>query len=464
MSIKDTLNKRSMVIVYMIGIGVLLRLFVLFTPRDFWHDEAFQYLYSLKPVSFIIAGNDVHPPLFTLLSKLFINAGMDNIFLLRELQIVWAMVFIAVFCWLMWDLFGKHAAILSTLAVAIVPTYVYYGTEFRNYSFTLMLVILQILYFNKLLKKDKPSTSLVFALLSTAMIYSHYLSGLILFVQVIYLIVRWKKKNLRFIFPMMFTAILSIPLIIYTWLLVQNIHSFWFKNITIVSFISTFLYIIIPPTTTPTGISLVIYGVIIFGVIKYRKRLDARHLQFGMYAVLPILTMWVISQFMPFYHHRYFLFGSIGIFALFGWAATAISNRRRIVYDFMMAALIITVFFSYSFFIATFNTELMDSSAALYNVTNNATDDFITVHYNTFSQSPIKAYFPGHRAYLISNLSRKELFTAGGSVVGEDEKYPNLSEIVYENANKDIYIYDTMPAADGIVIFKEGGLYVTKIS
>jgi len=455
-------HTRTSILAIMLAVAFYYRAWgILLQPRDFWHDEAFQYLLSLKPLSFIIAGNDVHPPLFNVLTKFMLYIGINDITMLRFIMVLFSMVFIAVFFWTIWDIFGKQTAIIATLAVSLMPTYAYYATEFRNYSFTLMLVILQIRYFNKLLRKDTAKDSLIFALLSTAMIYSHYLAGLILYTQVAYLLLTWTKKHYRFIPPMILTTVLSSPLVIYTILMISHVHSFWFKNIGLVSLISTFTYILVPPLSKPIGYGLFVYGSIIYCMIKFRHNLDKRHLQFGLYVVLPIITMWLISQVFPFYHHRYFLFGGIGVFVLFGWGFSQLAKKIKHIEQFAIAALIVLAFFSFSFFIATFNTELTDSSYALYNVTHNATDEFITIHSSTFSQSPYKVFFPTHRAYLVNNLTRKALFTAGGAVIADDEKYDTLQECLADHANETKYFVGTVPK--GQIIYSKGGLYVSKI-
>lgn len=451
---------------YLLGVfflAMFYRLWVLSQPRDFWHDEAFQYLYSLKPIVFILHGNDVHPPLFNLFTKLLLSIGIHDILILRLIILAISLLFIIFFFYTISEIFNDKIAFISSFFLAASPTFAYYSTEFRNYSLALLFVILQIRYFNRLLKKDKPQDSLLYAFFTALMLYTHFLTGLVLFAQVVYLGITWTKEHRRFIQPLSVAAIFSIPLLFYILEMINNVQSFWFHDINLVSLLSTFNYILIPPISRPIGYFIFFYGILFFALFKFRKQLSNKHLQFILYLFLPIITMWVISQFIPFYHHRYFLFGGMSLFVLVGWGVYMFDKTIKGFNQFALAMAMVLAIFSASFFAASFNTELLDSSMELYNVTNNATDDFITVHHSQFSQSPYRVYFPNHKALLLTNFTEKERFTAGGAVLDKELIYHNLSDILYEYANESIYELNTNPSNNHEIIFNKGGLYVTKI-
>jgi len=440
-------------------VAFFVRATYLDTPRDFWHDEAFQYLYSEKPVGFIIDSTDVHPPLFTLFTKALITVGIDTIFWLRFTMLLISLLFIAQFFFAVKEMFNKNVALYSTIFVSFVPTFIYYSTEFRNYMFVLLFTIIQIKYFNRMLKGDKKS-SLYYVVFSMIMLYSHYLSGLIILSQFVYIFIFKTKIDKYKCYLISSMAALCLPLVVIIIRTIPKIQSFWFKNIDFTSLISTFTYIITQPSCRIIGFSFFFYGLLIYGLIKYRKKLKNIHIQLLFYLLLPISIMWFISQLIPFYHHRYFLFGGMSLFILVGWVVNELGRKNKDLVYFVFAMFTIMFFIGSNAVTSGFDDEILMSARALYNETGNATEDFITIHRSTFSQSPYKVYFHNKPAFLLTNLTKEQRFTAGGSVVEDYEVITELS--IINDTNKTIFFVDSIPHQEDL-IFSEGGLYVTKI-
>lgn len=456
-------RKTEMIILIILLFAFYIRFETLNTPRDFWHDEAFQYLYSEKPVSFILDSNDVHPPLFNLFTKCLSSIGIYQIFYLRGIMLIISIIFLLMFFLTVKDIFNENIAIISTIAISFAYTYIYYSTEFRNYMFVLLFVILQIRYFNQLLDDEPVVHWYIF--FSLLMLYSHYLSALIILCQLTYFIIKYNDYNIdvktEVLAGMFVTAIFSIPLLYYILKTLPKIQSFWFKDIDLISLISTYSYILAPPTDYIYGFSL-FYLVILGTMIYYHKDLDKRILQFSLYLILPVILMWTISQAMPFYHHRYFLFGGISFFILLGWSADTLNKKLGKDIDmFILAIWLVLFIMGMTAFYNSFNTELYDSAVFLYNHTDNGTQDFAIVHTSVFSQSPYKVYYIGVDNYLLTNMTRQELFTAGGSVINNHEIRHNLSFV--NEINKTVYAISDRIVGDEI-IYTEGGLYVTEIN
>ena len=459
----DFLKKETKGLLILILIfAFLIRVDLLFVNKDFWHDEAFQYLYSKKPLKSIFDSNDVHPPLFNLFTKFLLKIGFDSIFWLRFLMLSISMLFIFQFFLTIKDIFNEKIALLSTTMLSFSYTFVYYSIEFRSYIFVLLFTIIQIRYFNKLLD-DEPAIApyIVFSLI---MLYSHYMAGLIILVQILYFIYRYNDYNddvkVETILGFFSTAIFSIPLGIYLLKTLPKIQSFWFNDIGIKSLISTFSYILSPPSSDLVyGFSM--FYLILFGtMIFYELYKDKRYIQFLMYLFIPIIIMWTISQFYPFYHHRYFLFGGMAFFVLVAIGLEKFSEKFDNIDYFFIAVWLVLFISSFWHFSGNLNTDIRDASNFLYNYTNNATDDFVVLHSSPFSQSPMKIYLPDTKHYIMTNLTREQLFTSGGAVIEDDEIIRELSDL--KTVNKDSYA-----VSDSIIyhhiIYSEGGLYITKI-
>ena len=452
------MRKETIIFLFVVlGLSMLVKLTILSDQRDFWHDEAFQVVYSEKPISFIIDSNDVHPPLYNLLAK-FILLITKNIAWLRYTSIIFSLFFLERFFNLVNENFNKRIAMFSTTMIAFSFTYLYYATEFRNYSFVLMLVVFQIYYFNQQLRLGKGV--LYYLLFSVLMVYSHYMSALIIITQLIYILIfekyipSYKKADILQSYVGLFA--LCVPLFIYLAKTIPKLQSFWFKDIDFVSLLSTFAYILAPPIENyHYGFGL--FYIVLFGtMIYFRKKIDMKYVQFAMYLFVPVIIMWTISQVIPFYHHRYFLFGGIGFFVLVGWGVDKIAERFKEIDTFFLGMWIILVFFGFSTFVESFDHELFNGAYFLQNETMNESGVAI-IHTSTFSQTPMKVYLPYAKHYLLTNLTREQLFTAGGSAVEDYEIIRNISEVDAENiygiSNKRLFRW---------TIYEGDGIYVTE--
>ena len=451
------LNSIGLVVV-ILYFALGMRVSYINTHRDFWHDEAFQYLYSQKDLDFIIDSNDVHPPLFNIFTHYILKfqTTPDTLRLyMAFLSLIWLVIFyIAVK-----DSFGIVASRYALLTIAFIPAYTYYSTEFRNYTFTLIFVMLSVFAYQRMLKWNTHHYyGFIWAVSSALAFSSHYLAGLITFTQLIYLAYLkrlWEKR-----FWLLVTAGLCTPTFIYAIRMLPKIQSFWFKDIDLLSLISTFSYIVTPPTNILIGFGTLVYGVTIFGLIKFRKDLDKRHLLWAMYLVIPIITMWIISQFIPFYHHRYFLFGAVGLYAILGWTVHKIANKWNTYDQAYLGMFIVLVFLGSNFFMQSFNYEISDSVQWLHNHDN--TSEFATIHSSTFSQSTYKVRFPNQTHYLWTNLTRQMLFTAGGEVINYDTEYYNNFDDIPKNQTT--YWVSNKVIVGEKTIYSKGGLFIQELN
>lgn len=442
-------------LIAIICLGLFYKVMIVGDNRDFWHDEAFQVVYSEKSIPFLMDSTDVHPPLYNIITHYIVGITKD-IFLLRLTSVFFSIIFIIMFYITIKELFNDRIAMFSTTAISFCYTYIYYATEFRNYSFVLMLTIIQIYFFNKMLKDEK--YLYVYTAFSVLMIYSHYLSALIIFVQflhIIYVDIRTSKRidyNSLNSYLLMF--VLSIPLMFYLFNTLPKLQSFWFHDIDFISFISTFYYILTPPSDYHYGFAF-FYILLFATMFIYRKEIDDKYIQFAMYLFLPVMIMWTISQFIPFYHHRYFLFGGIGFFVLLGWGVDKINRRIKDIDLYFLAIWIVLFLCGMANFVTGFDHEIQHSAKFMQNETINMTDVCI-IHTSTFSQTPYKVYLPDAKNYLMTGLSEKILFTAGGSAINEGEIIRKMSDVncshTYSVSERQFFRW---------TIFEEGGLYVT---
>jgi hypothetical protein len=477
------LNHKSILII--VGLWLYAHFLLLASVRkQIWHDEAFQYLLSLKPVSYIIDGADVHPPLYNIFTHYLTKIFGNDIMQLRWVGAgIFALGFVFVMYYFIKDVFGEKPAFWTSMMLAITPILMYYSMEFRNYSFTLFFVAIQMWMFHKLIAKFIVAntysseviiipSALYYALSSTVLLYSHYLTALIILTQIIYILaLRWRKEITTDCLKVMWfcltiIGLMCIPLMFYTLKMLSQSGAMWFKGIGLISLISTFCYIITPPLTIPIGIVTLVYGIAIYGLIRWRKELSHQHLLFVLYLIVPILTMWLltVTKVLVLYHPRYFLWCGIGLFVLAGWVLAKLGEQDAGLDDclFVLFAILCAFAFLHGGDKA-YETDIEDSVLFLANYTGNITcgSDCITIHDSQWSQSPYRMYLPGTRHYLISNLTVRQQFTRGGSVLDWSKVYPNISAV--PKVRYMFYVSD-VPLPSEEIIYRGEGIYVQKLN
>ena len=438
----------------------MLKVDLVSQPRDFWIDESYQYLMSEKPVSFIIDSPDVHPPLFNLFTKGLFTLGFHNPIQLRVIMIILSILFIVAFYTTVKEIFNFQTAVISTFLISISPTFIYYSTEFRSYIFVSLFTILQIKYFFRLINKKQEYAWIYYTSLSLLMVYSHYMASLVLVAQFMIILVKWKflskdskKDYILFLFNFF---CFSVALIIYTLNVYPKIQSFWFKNIDFHSLVSTFSYIISPPTDYSFYI-LLIYVFVAVCYLKFKLFKDKRIDVFLYILIVPVFSMWIISQIFPFYHHRYFLFGGLSIFIILGYILNKLWEEKENLTNLFIIMIIFILLLSYGQVKENLNTEIYDSVKFLKNYTND--ESFITIHTSPFSALPYMVYFPNHKHYLLTNLTRQNLFTAGGEAYNFNYLKSDINQIINDNHT---YIAISEKKVFNNLIYELGGLYVTK--
>lgn len=419
--------------------------------KEFWHDEAFQLLYSYKPLSFILDSNDVHPPLFNQLTHYLTWFTVDPI-VLRSVMLILSLMFGLVFFDTIRRMLGTKVALWSYCALNLSTTFAYYSVEFRSYMFVMLLTMLQVQAFNWWMKEED-RYGMIYVILSLAMVFTHYMAGLVILVQFFFAIK--KKKRLVWI-EYVFMGLFSFPVIAYMLNTLPKIQSFWFKDIGMVSLISTFAhYINLPENPILFILVVVIYTIIVAGMPFWKLQYINILKQLLAYILVPVVVMWIVSQQFAFYHHRYFMFGGVFVFALFGYSYVQLSRQLKI-----MKLLPIVMLSFVLMNLPVYTTPLKDSASLIQ-----IDDKLPIVHTSSFSQSPYKVYLPDYDHYLLTGLTKEKRFTAGGSVIEDNEVlYTADGSYDFSRFEDGYYWVSDKDLAGGEYVYKEEGLVVKKMA
>jgi len=451
--------------------SLLLRIFFLFVRQDMWHDASFTVLFSQKPLPYILSGNDTHPPLYYLVIKLFLFLSTNEFFLRSTSILFWILFFIAVGK-LSGEMFGKKATLFVLVLISISPTLIFYSLELRNYMMGMFFVVMQYLFFNRMKNATTKKNLLLFILFSCLMVYTHYYTVLIFLVEALLCVFYYKKNKelaINFLFSSVLVAIASSFLLFYLWMSLGKLQSFWFKKITLWSLISTLHYQFWLPETINISHFIFLPLVFIIALVSQRTKIKYELL---MIFTIPVLFMWLVSHLIPIYHHRFFLFFSFALYMLFGGLFSEIlntENKKKAVGLCLIFILFIALSLSSVIKMKdTLPKEIYKSQKKLKQMIR-TNDKVVFVHTSPFSQTPYKYYFMGYqniKHLLRTDLTERERFTAGGSVISENEiltesRFISLTNYILVTDNKTFDIYKNKLGYNlDNIIFDDGGLVV----
>lgn len=396
-------------IIIIFAISIFLR--IPFMNRDIFTDEAFSYLYSLKPISFIIKINDVHPPLYHLYLKPFSAILGNNIFLLRlSTLLLWICLFWAIYGLLM-RLWNIKVAKYALLLISISPTMIYYSTELRMYAMGMLFVTLSFIALFNHLKKNNFKSSVYYAITILLMGLTHYLTFAVLPFQFAYII--YKRKHQNIIIPMS-AAIFVVALALMSKLQYSSLH---FVKPTLISLISSYSFMWSYPNKN-LGLVLIPLAILLFMLLYYKIHItDEKALLFGSLYIVPIL-FFILSQFFVIYHHRFFLFEAVGLYIFIAYAIyqIRIKTKEHIYYAIIGMFIVAAIF--------TIGCESSFIKHNQYDYLENVTDTTIIAN-NTFDFFTYRFYTEGHNVSVLLNttLNRRELFSYGGNVLNVSDFY-----------------------------------------
>ncbi|PZP02334.1 MULTISPECIES: glycosyltransferase family 39 protein [Pseudomonas] len=162
------------------------------TAAAIWGDEGSSLVlsqYSLSEIWFH-AARDVHPPLYFMLLRGWIELFGDGIFSIRTFSALPGTVTVGLGMWLVALLATRRAAILAGVLLALLPTAVRYSQEVRMYALLGLLLLgatLALVYW--LRQPSRPGYLLSYALLMTLAFYTHYFTVFCVLAHWLYLAV-----------------------------------------------------------------------------------------------------------------------------------------------------------------------------------------------------------------------------------------------------------------------------------
>jgi uncharacterized membrane protein len=214
-------------------LGLILRLHNILN-RDFWYDEAFTGI-AVKSNFWDmirITINDVHPPLYYVLLKVFSSFFNYSVFGIRFFSLIFGLLGIWAVYLFTKELFNKKAALFASLITAVSPFAIQYSQEGRMYSMFSFLVVLSAYFLIKGLKSDGYRYYILWGIFWGLSLLTHYMGIIfgLLFYFIFILYNFFYKNNGKLSFKKVLKNIIPNKGIIAGYISAILIFSFWIKT------------------------------------------------------------------------------------------------------------------------------------------------------------------------------------------------------------------------------------------
>ena len=164
--------------------------------QSLFGDELFLYLdvhgRSLGQVFSAVHHTEKTPPLYFLLGWLLAR-GSDATVLVRLPSLVASAATVPFIYWVGLRTVGRRAGVVAAAWFAISPFAIFYGTEGRSYALVTALVALATAALLSALEERRARWWLLYVVVATGAIYSHYIAALVLIPQAVWAL--WTNRR-----------------------------------------------------------------------------------------------------------------------------------------------------------------------------------------------------------------------------------------------------------------------------
>jgi mannosyltransferase len=314
-------------------VNFLFKIFYL-NYSSFWFDEIISVQSASMDFGLIkhVSEWDKNPPFYYYCLSVWIKLINDSEFIVRLLSVLFSSLAAGFVFILANKLFNKTTAIISSFLFLSSDVLHYYSHEARAYSLILLLSLISTYYYFKLKESYSYKFMIALGIVNFLMIYTHYISGIIIVFQTILGFIYFEKKQKMFF---LYSLILLIGLVFLRFtkkqiLLIIAFNStektFWLQksNYTYLKEVmGEFLlnqFLIIP------FLVVIFLGILILKVKNY-KSMNFEILYFSLIGLGSIIIVFVLGKITPIFLDRYLIFSIPFIFILIAFSLSFIKKK-----------------------------------------------------------------------------------------------------------------------------------------
>jgi mannosyltransferase len=317
--------------------------------QSLWYDELVSASLSRLDLPNLLLSlkADFHPPLYFILLHGWVKIYGNSEIGLRSMSFVFGCLTIPMLYFVTKELFNPLTGLLSALLLSLSSFHIYFSQETRSYSLIGLLALISIYFFTMIIKQGNQKKYVVGLIIANVfLLYTHATTIFIIFTQnVIWLIIKLFNKNsakyLQWAFYQILPLLLFIP-----WLLIEMNQFKVFQGSDVLAVPD--IYGLANTFYLYSGSFFLLFVFLLIFLLGLYSRLrgnstpvlssnSARTAFLSIWIVLPILTPFILSQFIsPIYTARNTLSAAFGFYVLIGKSLVAIKN-------IMLASLLLVV-------------------------------------------------------------------------------------------------------------------------
>ncbi|NCB79985.1 MAG: hypothetical protein EOM41_08540 [Bacilli bacterium] len=342
-------EKRELLfILFLTIVGLILRLKGI-TLNSLWLDEIFSLKFSdpSQDIIYVLRStlNDVHPALYQILLWFFYKIFGYAEFSGRYLSAIFGTMLIPATYFLAKKLFNSETGGVSALFIAINYYLIVFSQETRSYSLLALLTVISFYYLLVFIEKRNASSCVVYSIIASLLINTHYFSVLVLFVQFLVFISHAIEHRDMKLFKLGCVSCLSVivSLLPSVYYVIKNIQrgGFWIqppKPNFLITFANTYL-----GSPNLFFVFSLLYAFGLFFLV-YEKPLKKQAFLLFSWVFIPLVLIYIKSLAgVPFLIERYFIY-IIPSFLI--TCALSVSKLNSVQNKFVLLFIILSLSFS----------------------------------------------------------------------------------------------------------------------
>ena len=414
----------------------------IFFYDSLWFDSAFsmEYIDTYSVKEMFLQPSDVHTPVYYVVLK-FSQFFFSGVVFARLLSVFFGIGFFLILFKVLSKLYSEDFAGFVVLVMSVLSSFLYVFTEIRMYSLGLFIGVSAFYCLINFVKPNifKDKYFLLFFLLSFLGVWVHYYFVFFVLMCFVYLWLFNRKvivDSLKQFF--LFGSIFWIPLLVYFYVQVSSIAGMWFDKVTFLHFFSSLYYAFFYSDVMSFSLFESVFGFLfvffcLFMVFYYLLVLDEfkpyfkdLSVFFLLLGVVPQILGLLINNFFSVYHHRFFIFSLWGflVVVLRSFYIWYYKSYKLRFLELAFPLIIILVVYKLLFFYSNAMTELVDVNSFILE-NDFCSEDYFVLHESPFSSVATQYYFRVNNCslnnVLLTNLTVKQLGSAGGSVIPVDK-------------------------------------------
>lgn len=304
----------SFLFFFIVFVNILLKFFFI-DFSSLWYDEAVSIKAALEDFGHVkhVSDWDKNPPFYYYCLWVWIRLFGDTVFSVRLLSVVFSSLAAGVLFLYTNKKFNYKTAIYVSVFYLFNHILFFYAHETRAYSLTVLLTLLSVHVYFICIENPKWFNFFLLGLINFLLIYTHYVSGLVIFFESLFILFFERKRIKYFLFSIL--VIILFVFLRFTKKQIQLImdfnsskNDFWlqksdfsyFKEV-ILSFFSSNYFLSI--------IFVVLYFVAIFWLLFKKEELNKRMIVFTLgLSSGTLLILFLLGFFTPIFLDRYILF------------------------------------------------------------------------------------------------------------------------------------------------------------